>query len=291
MRRIGAEMTIEEFIEKCQKRPLPSNPIQRIKVLARELAEGAVNQVWPSTITKVNHNPTIGSQQDYIKEVDHIRIKYRPQVMSAKYFDVMVRESLDMTYIVSLFRYFQARWKSDIEMPDLALLENLGYISVGSGHFKITAKSLDLLEDRDLTTIFISYKRSESSAFALLIEDRLGQAGLSPFLDKQLQAGDDWHATLEERIKKSDYLILLLGKETLKSEVTIKEIQWAIDGKVTIIPIWHNGFEFKAEDWPTLPAEISQTLANTHTIRVIEENPLTYDTALRELLNRFGISG
>ena len=39
-----------------------------------------------------------------------------------------------------------------------------------------------------------------------------------------------------------------------------------------------------------IPLEVDNALRNTHTIRVIEENPLTYDTALRELLNRFGIS-
>jgi hypothetical protein len=155
----------------------------------------------------------------------------------------------------------------------------------------LTEKAVNLLEEAELGVSFISYKRSESSAFALLLEDRLTQANLSPFLDKQLQAGDDWHASLEEKIANSDYFLLILGKETLKSPITIKEISWALEYKKTIIPIWHNGFLFKAEDWPDLPVEISQALTNTHTIRVIEENPLTYDTALRELLNRFGISG
>ena len=114
-------------------------------------------------------------------------------------------------------------------------------------------------------------------------------ASLSPFLDKQLQAGDDWHAQLEERIKNSDYFLLILGKETLKSEVTIREIGWALKYKVSLIPIWHHEFVFHASEWPDLAKSISEALANTHTIRVIEENPLTYDTAMRELLNRFGI--
>jgi hypothetical protein len=105
-----------------------------------------------------------------------------------------------------------------------------------------------------------------------------------------LQAGDDWHAQLEDRIKNSDYFLLILGRETLKSEVTLREITWALKYKLTLIPIWHHEFAFSAKDWPNLLAEIAEALANTHTIRVIEENPLTYDTALHELLNRFGIS-
>jgi len=70
---------------------------------------------------------------------------------------------------------------------------------------------------------------------------------------------------------------------------TVKEIQWAIEEKVPIISIW-NGFVFDADDCSDLPDKVSQALSSTHTIRVLEENPLTFDTALRELLNRFGIS-
>jgi|GEM_PF-6887371 len=39
-------MTIEEFIEKCQKHPIPQNPMARLKLQARELAEGATLKLW-----------------------------------------------------------------------------------------------------------------------------------------------------------------------------------------------------------------------------------------------------
>jgi hypothetical protein len=252
-------MTIEEFIEKCAKRPLPSNPMTRVKVLARELAEGAHYDVWEEHIdVKIETKDTNDGHR--IKVV----VPSRP----------------------SLVRYIQERWENN--PPQFRLLKTHNY---ANEKWMLTEKAINLLDERDYTSIFISYKRSESSAFALLMEDRLSQANLSPFLDKQLQAGDDWQAELEQKIANSDYVILILAKKTLESDVTIKEIAWALHYKKTLIPIWHNKFEFKVEDWPMLPAEISQTLANTHTIRVIEENPLTYDTALRELLNRFGISG
>jgi hypothetical protein len=106
----------------------------------------------------------------------------------------------------------------------------------------------------------------------------------------QLQPGQQWNAELEKNIKNSDYFIILLGNKTLESSVTIQEIQWALDAKIAIIPVWHNGFAYRSTDWPKLSLQVDDALRNTHTIRVIEENPLTYDTALRELLNRFGIS-
>jgi hypothetical protein len=71
----------------------------------------------------------------------------------------------------------------------------------------------------------------------------------------------------------------------------VQEIEWALKYDVAIIPIWHNGFAFKAANWPHISTEISENINRTHAIRVLEENPLLYDTAIDELLNRFGISG
>jgi hypothetical protein len=259
-------MTIDEFIEKCKRRSTPVNPMSRVKALARELAEGAVASLWPATF-------------------------------NASY--VVYEAKRDMEpYALPMYQYIEARWGT-LELGDawfdgwyFDMLKHNDYLRSPENNwiYTITKNSFDLIEEADPATIFISYKRKESSEFALLIEDRLKAASLSPFLDKQLQAGDDWHAQLEERIKNSDYFLLVLGKETLKSEVTVREIGWALKHKVTLIPIWHHEFQFVAAAWPELPSEVSQALANTHTIRVIEENPLTYDTALRELLNRFGVS-
>ena len=36
----------EVFIQKVMQRPLPSSPMERIKTLARELAEGASEEIW-----------------------------------------------------------------------------------------------------------------------------------------------------------------------------------------------------------------------------------------------------
>lgn len=258
-------MTIDEFIEKCKRRSTPVNPMSRIKALARELAEGAVASLWPATFD--------GS---YI--VHEARREHE-------------------AYGIPMYQYIEARWGT-LDFSDawyegwyFDMLKHNDYLRSAENNwvYTLTKNAFDLIDEADPASIFISYKRKESSEFALLIEDRLKAANLSPFLDKQLQAGDDWHAELEERIKNSDYFLLILGRETLQSEVTVREIGWALQYKVRLIPIWHHGFGFAAREWPDLPAAVSQALANTHTIRVIEENPLTYDTALRELLNRFGV--
>jgi ADP-ribosylglycohydrolase len=52
------------------------------------------------------------------------------------------------------------------------------------------------------------------------------------------------------------------------------------------MPIWHNGFVYRPEEWSQLPPEVSRVLGTTHTIRVLEESALAYNNAIVELLNR-----
>lgn len=254
-------MTIEEFIEKCQKRPIPQNPMGKVKTLAKEIAEGNLEDLWEHYIS-VN--------TEYVTKNEENTMLLHPNNKN-------------------VVMYLEQRWSNDY--PSFKSLVAQGYLYQNEKYqFYIQPSTGDLFDEVEDATVFISYKRSESSAFALLVNNTLKQSGIEPFIDMQLEPGDDWHAELEVNIKNSDYFIILLGNKTLNSEVTVKEIRWAIEGNVTLIPIWHNGFEFDTEKWEDLPDEVSQVLSSTHTIRVLEENPLTYDTALRELLNRFGIS-
>jgi hypothetical protein len=176
-----------------------------------------------------------------------------------------------------------------MQYPNLTLLVSNGYLQADNNDLYLTRAAFDLLQEAEPASIFISYKRSESSAFALLVLARLKQAGLEPFLDLALVPGENWSEGLKERIGKYDYLIALLGRETLKSKVVIQEIQWALEAHLNIIPIWHNGFVYKSGEWK-LPPEIDEALSNRHTIRVLEESALAYNNAIVELLNRFGIT-
>ncbi len=105
-----------------------------------------------------------------------------------------------------------------------------------------------------------------------------------------LEAGGNWHADLEERITDCDYFIILLGEDSLKSSMTLKELQWALRYDKTIIPIWHSGFDIGSEKWDATPAKVKDSIQQTNAIRVTDESASGYNTAIVELLNRFGIT-
>jgi hypothetical protein len=243
---------VEQFIERLTQRPLPSNPMARVRTLAKELAEGAAAGHWRMYL-----------------------YTFRGELTG------------DQEYILT---YLEKRWKNN--NPGLDLLIGNQYLqqySPNSDTYVISREAFDLLDEVEPASIFISYKRSESSAFALLVLARLKAEGLEPFIDLSLVPGEDWQKGLKERIQGYDYLIALLGKETLKSEVCIQELTWATEADVKIIPVWHNNFIYRSSEW-TLPPTIESLLQNTHTIRVIEESALAYNNAIVELLNRFGVT-
>ena len=220
-------MTIEEYLARVAARPLPSNPIARVKTFARELAEGASYNLWGTTISIYfprEESETEGPLPD----------------------DENLRE------------YVKARWGIG-KHPGYDMLLRQEYVTVESSdwfraYYAFTKSAFDLLEEVDHASVFISYKRTESSAFALLIAKVLEQAGLAPFVDMQLRPGDDWRDELERNVKGADYFVLLLGQETLASDVTLQELQWALDAGKSIITIRHNNFKFESVDWEAMPS-------------------------------------
>jgi hypothetical protein len=248
----ASDPAFDAFMARVMERPLPQNPMQRVRTFAKELAEGAAAGYWRMYLYTFRGELT-GDQE-------------------------------------STLRYIEKRWGEN--SPSLDLLMGNQYLqpySPNSDTLVITRQAFDLLAEAEPASIFISYKRSESSAFALLVLARLKAEGLEPFLDLSLVPGEDWQKGLKERIQKFDHLVALLGKETLRSEVCIQELTWAIEAGVNILPVWHNGFVYRSSEW-TLPPAINMLLASTHTIRVIEESALAYNNAIVELLNRFGVT-
>ncbi len=237
------EERLELLMERVMKRPIPRNPMGRVKLLARETAEGALEEIW--------------GVRDFIND-----IRYR--------------------------NYRQKRWGDNF--PSEQLLIQNGYFSEpAGGYITIQQVSFDLTEEVEPAHVFISYRRKESSAFALLVLARLKEADLNAFLDMSLRPGDNWHAYIKEQIQQRDFFVLLLGEETLNSPVVQDEIRWAIEAGAEIIPIWHNGFEYKEGEFD-LPPEIQRVLHSNHSIRVLEESALAYNNAVVELLNRFGVT-
>lgn len=255
-------MNIQDYIAQVTQRAMPKNPMARVRTLAKELAEGATEELWGTTITIYYGRE--GEDTD--------------KIFSNR------NENLDA--------YFVARWQR--KPPWMSLLEKNGYLTITQQSrfgvdMDITKAAFDLLEEVEPSTAFISYRRADSSALALLVLARMKAEGLDAFLDLSITPGDNWHTHIKEQVQKRDYLILLLGQDTLSSDVVKQEIEWALDSGATIIPLWHNHFKYDGNHWNLSP-RVHNLLSNTHTIRVLEESALAYNNAIVELLNRFGVT-
>lgn len=265
----------DAFIQRVSQRTLPANPMTRVRTLARELAEGVTEGLWELSFMFLRYGKQDVEFQEYVGDRSDNETQLMPE-------SALMRS------------YFVKRWSAPIEFLEYDLLEINGYMIVKplSGfevQFDLTKAAFDLIEEVIPTSIFISYRRKDSSALALLILKSLKEAGLSAFLDMTIKPGDDWHAYIRKQIEAHDFFILLIGKDTLSSSVVRDEILWAINAKSTLLPIWHDGFLYTTGEF-NLPPEIDYVLSTTHTIRVLEESALAYNNAIVELLNRFGIT-
>lgn len=159
-------------------------------------------------------------------------------------------------------RKFYKKWvKSADESPGYATLVSLGYLRVGFTQLQpggvmlpsiteyyLTEKAFELLQKPAISkSIFISYRRRESSAFALLIEARLRNAGADPdkiFVDKNMAGGEKWEQRILAEIKSCNYFVCLIGPTTLDADSwVLKEIALLKEHNPNciIIPYCHHG--------------------------------------------------
>lgn len=228
---------------------LPLVPVERVHRLARDLAWGAVNGLWQARMI------IEGNHLDFIRREDRANFQ---------------------TYLL--------KWKRQV--PSIHLLSSFGYLEqkqegqVISG--LILQKAFSLLNiPAQEPRIFISYKRDQSSAFALLVEARLRNVGNhNTFIDKNIPAGEKWEQHLQEQIQNSDYFICLIGPETMQSQIVHKEIAWAINSNCKIISMWHRCDMSSVEHLPELD--------EFNAIQIGEENAEAYETALNKMLNSLG---
>src|SRR5260221_7346947 len=106
--------------------------------------------------------------------------------------------------------------------------------------------------------LFISYKRSiptdESLAHAM--RDAFLALGHDVFIDVTMNAGTDWVAEIDRRIRWCDFLIVLLSEAAAESEMVQAEVRLAHqgrrrDGRPNILPVRVNyigslGYELDA---------------------------------------------
>ncbi len=239
------------------KDPIPADPVQRVHALARDLAYGVVMNLWGAELeTRGN------TERDRFPDgavFDELRAKW----------------GYDATALNKLIAFGYAAFH---------------YEGPLSRQYILTPKAFDLLSQPAPTSVFISYRRGESSAFALLVLARFKALGLEPFLDMDIAPGDEWHDRLHREVTTREHCVCLIGPTTLESEFVRAEILWALESGAQILPIWHNGFddallaEFQAR-FPEL-GEFYEKQA----IRVEQENVVAYEGALIQLLNRFGVT-
>lgn len=232
------------------RQPAPENVVDRIHAFARDLAYGAAQGLWHTKIQwQQLTNPTISRTAQVFAE------RLAP------------------------------KWGA--EFPSEFLMLSFGYFTLlteeqaGRSTYLLTEKAFKLLEKPNIAPeVFISYRRSESSALGLLIEARLKLAGNpNPFLDKNLVVGEEWVRQLEERIRQARYFIILVGKTTLDSPYVMQELDWALEAGCTIISIWHG---CRMDD------SAPEALKTRHAIIVETESALGYETAVTQLLNNLG---
>ena len=161
-------------------------------------------------------------------------------------------------------------------------------------NIRLSNHSFDLLTDVAPFNVFVSYRHRESSAFALLVVARLKQEGMRAYCDMRLIPGDPYHPELEDQVRACEFLVLLLGPSTLCSPAVLKEVQWGICSNAKIVPVTHNGFEFKREAWESkVSSGVLDKIDYNHRISIPKEHESAagYDIAIRTLLtNRFGVT-
>lgn len=239
-------------MESPYQHPAPDDNIARVHEFARDLAYGAANGLWHTNIQwKKLLNPDISKHSKIFAE------------------------------------HLNPKWGTDF--PSEYLLLSFGYFSkiqgdTGYSSYLLTEKAFALLDQPvNEPKVFVSYRRAESTTFALLIEARLRIAGnRSVFVDKLLEIGGDWRTQLEQQVTDSDYFIVLIGETTFESEWVRKETELAATTNSTIIPIWHPNVRRDA----TTP----QIINERQEIRVERETAEGYETAITKLLGRMGYS-
>ena len=239
------------------RQPAPENPVERIHTLARDLAYGALNGRW---------SPKIG-----IAFIGGDQYGWLSQVGDPS----------------PLMEYLVEKWND--RPPPAELLTSFGYFNwleereSGTNIYILTEKAFGLLEKPTAPpSVFISYRRNQSSALGLLIVARLKAVGVeNPFIDMNIDPGDEWHALLEKTVRQSQYFVALMGPGTLESPYVRREIEWALDAQgVHVIPIWHNGYAGVGD--------VPEALSSKNAIRIKEESAEEYELAMIKLLNRLG---
>ena len=89
-----------------------------------------------------------------------------------------------------------------------------------------------------MARVFVSYKRVEPDAsVAKAIHDRLKAAGHEAFIDVNLPVGVRWAEAIEQELRRAEVLVALLSEAAISSDMTVGEIDAAVQLKKRILPV------------------------------------------------------
>src|SRR6266487_4163812 len=91
--------------------------------------------------------------------------------------------------------------------------------------------------------VFVSYKHDDGD-FAEVLINRVERAGYKTWVDSdKLHAGEDWRAEIDQAIKESCALIVIMSPEARASEYVTYEWAYALGAGITVIPILYKRIE------------------------------------------------
>jgi hypothetical protein len=251
------------------REPIPRDPIDQIHAFAKDLAFGAIGKKWGAEFLITED----GREERWINPQNGNTL----HEINYKWTKEGQNRMITCGILIS-FGYLER------------VTQEIRYTRHKVTH-RLTERAFELLNQPASSSIFISYRRSESSAFALLVLARLKAMRLNPFMDLNIKAGTDWHARIKDEVVNRDYFICLIGPTSLESRYVVQELLWALEANTEVIPIWHNGFNDQM--LVRFQKEYEQKLAKffaKQAIRVEEESPLAYDGAIIQLFNHFGMT-
>src|SRR5215831_19481494 len=88
--------------------------------------------------------------------------------------------------------------------------------------------------------IFISYKKPEDGDFAEMVFSKIEKAGISPWIDNdKLEAGTDWRNDIDQAIRESSALIVIMSPDAKNSQYVTYEWAFALGAEINVIPLLH----------------------------------------------------
>lgn len=257
--------------------PRPDDPIERVHEYARDLAYLIATGEVDDLQGRSPHQMVSTAEA-----INQFSLKWGGYVLDTYLTAEQKEKAADSKSELSSGTYY----KLLVPGPSFSTLVSFGYMMNVANAWHLTEKAFALLEKPAVApSTFISYRRAESSALALLIEARLRLVGVRDvFIDKNITAGEDWAQRLEDTIRACQVFIVLVGAHTLNAPAAVveKEIALAVESNCRIISLWHNGHHLKHEkNYPSV-------LDKRQFIVVEHESARHYEMAINELLNSLG---